>query len=295
MLTGVSQVRRTADLLTSSVLPRPAPFAPAAPWVAAFDGTLASFNRWHRVSPAASSGFTLVNGEIMTYGDGDFGLLYYAAPALTDFTLKVQFRVFDPQNHNSGIFVRFANPLLDPTPITLSRMQNESQREKQLRSDLLSDQELFRPNRAWSSVYSGFELQIDDNARGDPRKDFYGVPEDQLDSTGGLRKNRTGAIYKIPAADPIPNSANFDARLQDYQPPPRLVPMTWYEFTIDIRGNNYAVDLTNLDTSQTVRTTTFQNTDPDRGAPPAGGRPGYIGLQSYPNSPLAYRNIQYRP
>ena len=53
-----------------------------------------SFNRWLRVSPGASNGFTLLNGEIATYGGGDFGLLYYAAEAFADFTLRVQFRLF---------------------------------------------------------------------------------------------------------------------------------------------------------------------------------------------------------
>ena len=45
----------------------------------------------------------------------------------------------------------------------------------------------------------GFEVQIDDNARGDSGKDFYGIrPEPD-----GLFKNRTGAIYKIQAGDRI--------------------------------------------------------------------------------------------
>jgi hypothetical protein len=295
MLTGVALVRRTADLLTTSVLLKPASFVPAPGFRPLFDGTGVSFNRWSRVSPGSSNGFTLINGEIVTYGGGDFGLLYYSAEAFADFTLRIQFRMFDLNNQNSGIFVRFRDPLLDPTPVTLDRMRKESLNEKQFRPDLQSDIELFQANHAWSAVHSGFEVQLDDNARGDPRKDFYGSPEDQFDPLGGLRKNSTGAIYKIPAKDLIPNSSQFDAELQVYQPAPKLIPGTWYEFEIAVKGNTYTVDLTNLDTGAKTRTTTFQNTDPDRGIALENGKPaGYVGLQSYPNSPFAFRNIQIK-
>ncbi len=295
MLTGVALIRRTADLLTRAILPKSVPFVPAAGFRPLFDGTGVSFNRWSRVSPGASNGFALINGEIVTYGGGDFGLLYYAAEAFADFTLRVQFRMFDATNQNSGIFVRFRDPLLDPTPVTLDRMRKESLNEKNFRPNLQSDLELFQANRAWSAVYSGFEIQIDDNARGDPRKDFYGRPEDQFDSSGGLRKNSTGAVYKIPAKDPLPNSSQFDAELQVFQPPPKLIPMTWYEFEIAVQGNTYTVDLTNLETGAKTRTTTFKNTDADRGMATENGKPvGYIGLQSYPNAPFAFRAIQIK-
>jgi choline dehydrogenase-like flavoprotein len=290
MLTGVAMARRTADLLTTSVLSNPPSIQAVAPWQVLFDGTAANFAKWARVSPGSSTGFALIDGNIVTYGTADFGLLYYAASAFADFTLQVQFRVFDLQNQNSGIFVRFRDPSLDLLPVTLTRMTNDSIAEKSRRADLASDIELFQHNRAWSAVHSGFEIQIDDNARGDPRKDFYGVSEDLFDASGGLRKNRTGAIYKIPAGDAIPNSGVLDAQLQAYSQPPKLVAGNWYEFTIDVRGNTYTVDLTNLATSQTTRTSTFQNTDPDRGA-----GPGFIGLQSYPSSPLAFGRIQIRP
>jgi hypothetical protein len=188
--------------------------------------------------------------------------------------------MFDPQNQNSGIFVRFRDPALDPTPQILDRMKKEG-----------NDFQLFQGNRAWSAVHSGFEIQIDDHARGDTRKDFFGVrPEPD-----GLRKNRTGAIYKIPARDPIPNSSQFDAELQVYQAPPSLNPFTWYEFEISAQDNDYTVDLTNVDTQQKVRTTTFKNTDPLRGAAKVNGQAaGFIGLQSYFRAPMAFRHIQIK-
>jgi len=277
-------------------LPTAAPFVATAPWKALFDGTGTSFNQWTRVSPNNSNGFALINDEIVTYGTRDFGLLYYAAEAFADFTLRVQFRIFDLQNHNSGIFVRFRDPLLDLTPETLSSMVNESAREKSFRPDLSSDMELFQGNRAWSAVHSGFEIQIDDTAKGDPRKDFYGVPENQFDSSGGLRKNRTGAIYKIPAKDFIPHTGAFDAELQTYNPAPNLVPQIWYEFEIDVRGDTYTIDLTNLSDGVKTRTTTFVNVNPVRGIATANGQStGYIGLQSYPGAQLAFRQIQIKP
>jgi choline dehydrogenase-like flavoprotein len=301
MLTGVALARRTADLLTTSVLPKPAPFVPAPGFRPLFDGTdtggPASFNKWTRVSPGRGCGFALINGEIVTYGGGDFGLLYYAAEAFANFTLRVQFRIFDQINHNSGIFVRFRNPLLDPTPVIRQRLIDESAKEKLFRPDLQSDLELFRSgNRAWLAVHSGFEVQIDDHARGDPRKDYYGPPEDQFDGPGGLRKNRTGAIYKISAKDLIPNSGVTDAELQTYTPGPTLVPGIWYEFEIDVQGDAYTVSLTNTASSAKTTTSTFTNTDPDRGIAKVSGKPaGFIGLQSYPNARVAFRHIQVKP
>jgi len=213
----------------------------------------------------------------VTYGGKDFGLLYYARNPFADFTLKLQFRIFDTQNHNSGVFVRFRDPLLDPTPQILARIQAEGDN--------------FEFNRAWTAVHSGFEIQIDDKARGDSRKDFYGVkPEPD-----GLRKNRTGAVYKIPAKDFIPNLNKFDDELQKYTPAPNLVPGTWYEYEINVVGNSYTVDLTNLATNQKTRTSEFQNTDALRGVATENGQPaGYVGLQAYPGAQVAFRRIQIK-
>ena len=57
-------------------------------------------------------------------------------------------------------------------------------------------------------MISGFEVQIDDNARGDSSKDFYGIrPEPD-----GSSKNRTGAIYKIPAGIAHPVGSQLPIR-----------------------------------------------------------------------------------
>jgi hypothetical protein len=230
MLTGVALVRRTADMLTNFVLSKPEARADADANVVLFDGTGKTFNQWVRVSPNDSNGFALIDGQIVTYGGGDFGLLYYAFRTFTDFTLRLQFRVFDP-NANSGVFVRFRNPLTGPTS---------------------------NKNRGWIAAESGFEVQIDDLARPD-----------------GLNKHRTGAIY------------NADA--QNYTPRPNLIPGVWYEYEIKVAGQNYRVGMRTVGDAAFTQVTDFTNTDPNRG--PADG---YIGLQSYANSPVAFRHIRVK-
>ena len=126
-----------------------------------------------------------VNGEMVSYGGGNLRLLFYATELFGNFTLRAQFRIFDTANHNSGVFVRFPRPSLDLSDALRARSANEA---------------FFDPeNPAWKPVISGFEVQIDDNARGDARKDFYGIqPEPD-----GLFKNRTGAICKVQAGDRV--------------------------------------------------------------------------------------------
>jgi len=48
-----------------------------------------------------------VNGEMVSYGDGGLRLFYYATELFGDFTLRLQFRIFDATKHNSGVFLRF--------------------------------------------------------------------------------------------------------------------------------------------------------------------------------------------
>ncbi|HEX8171703.1 MAG TPA: family 16 glycoside hydrolase [Thermoanaerobaculia bacterium] len=274
MLTGVALCRRTADMLTSSVLPKPPALALEAGFTALFDGTGKTFSQWVRVPNG--NGFALIGGEIVTYGTGDFGLLYYGFKAFSDFTLRLQFRVLDA-TANSGVFVRFRDPLRDPTAAIAARMAAAGDDKK--------------PNRAWTAVHSGFEVQIDDRARGDASKDFYGIqPEPD-----GLRKNRTGAIYKIPAKDPLPGGG-FDAEQQQYTPPPNLVPLQWYEMEIEVTGQHYVVRMRKDGDPSFVQVTDFTNGDTDRGlALDENGNPGgFIGLQSYPNSPVAFRHIRVK-
>lgn len=137
----------------------------------------------------------------------------------------------------------------------------------------------------WRPVFSGFEVQIDDNALGDQGKDFYGIKPEP----NGLWKNRTGAIYKIPAGDRIWHLNTNEPQVQTYTPGPPLVAGDWFEYEIIAAGDLFTVKLTNLRTAATGQTTSFQNTDAERGKPG-----GFIGIQSYPGNPVAYRNIRIK-
>jgi Domain of Unknown Function (DUF1080)/GMC oxidoreductase len=280
MLTGVALCRRTADMLTASVLSTPEPLPLEAGFTALFDGTGKTFSQWTRVSPlAGANGFALIDGEIVTYGQGDIGLLYYAFQAFSDFTLRLQFRITDP-SANSGVFVRFRDPLRDPTPAIQGRMNDPRFASEN------------HANRSWSAVHSGFEVQIDDRAKGDPSKDFYGIrPEPD-----GLRKNRTGAIYKIPAKDPLPGGG-FDAESQLYTPFPNLAPSQWVEMQIDVQGPRFVVSMRNPGAANWQQVTDFTNPDADRGLAfePGSTTPaGFIGLQSHAGPAVAFRHIRVK-
>jgi len=275
MLTGTALVRRTADLLAASVLPAHELRAPSAGFRALFDGTAATFRKWKLAGPAnGAQGFQLLDGDLVSYGASDIALLYYAAEAFADFHLRLQFRIFDPNNHNSGVFVRFRDPL--------SAMPEEIRNRAAAAGDPMVD------NPALSAVHSGFEIQIDDNARGDSRRDFYG----RFPEPDGLFKNRTGAIYKIPSGDSIVHLGTTDVRSQEYVPGPAVRPNVWFQYDIVVAGNRYEVTLTDTESGQSQRTTLFDNPDAARGVAAIGGAPaGFVGIQSYPNSRVVFRDI----
>ena len=123
MLTGVALGRRTGDLLNASVLPGPDPIVspqPEAGFRPLFDGTAATFAKWRLAGPGGG-GMLHVNGEMVSYGDGGLRLFYYATETFGDFTLRLQFKIFDAAKHNSGVFVRFPRPTLDLASAELKR------------------------------------------------------------------------------------------------------------------------------------------------------------------------------
>jgi hypothetical protein len=129
-------------------------------------------------------------------------------------------------------------------------------------------------------------VQIDDNAAGDSTKDFYGIRPEPT----GLVKNRTGAIYKIQAGDRIWHLNTNEPAVQAYTPGPLLVPNAWFEYEIVVNGDDYTVDLSNTATGVRTRTTTFHNTDGERGRSPE-----FVGVQSYPGNTVAWRHIRIKP
>ena len=274
MLTGVALGRRTGDLLNASVLPGPEPVVspqPEAGFRPLFDGTAATFAKWRLAGPGGG-GMLHLNGEMVSYGDGGLRLFYYATETFGDFTLRLQFRIFDPAKHNSGVFLRFPRPTFDLATAELKRRADH--------------EAAFDPgNPAWKPVITGFEVQVDDNALGDSTKDFYGIrPE-----PNGLYKNRTGAIYKIQAGDRIWHLNRNEPAVQNYTPGPALVPGPWFEYEIVVQGDDYTVFLTNVQTGERRQTTSFHNTDAERGR-----SPGFIGVQAYSGNTVAWRHIRIK-
>ncbi len=275
MLTGVALARRTAKLLSSSVLPNapiigPTDLESGDGFETLFDGTTTSFTRWRKIGQDGI-GFAHIDGQLLSYGSGEFAMLYYAAKTFTDFKLRLQFQIFDPEAHNSGVFIRFAHPRHGLSDELATRAESEGVDHSG------------RP--WWRPVFSGFEVQIDDNARGDQGKDFYGI----MPEPDGKWKNRTGAIYKIQAGDRVWHLGFNEPQTQTYNLGPELVPGEWFEYEIAVKDDLYAVQLTNLRTGASSQTTSFKNSDSDRGKPN-----GYIGIQAYPGNPVAYRNIRIK-
>jgi choline dehydrogenase-like flavoprotein len=271
MLTGVALGRRTARLLTDSVLPKPDVVPPLEPgFRALFDGTSKTFKNWRMAGPS-DVGMAHLDGEMVSFGASGLRLFFYATELFGDFTLRMQFRIVDAANHNSGVFLRFPRPSLDLSAALVPRISDEPSFDSN--------------NPAWKPVISGFEVQIDDNARGDTGKDFWGIrPEPD-----GKFKNRTGAIYKIPAGDRVWHLGFNEPESQTYTPGPALQPNLWFEYDIIVQGDDYQVFLSNLQTGQRVKTSHFVNTDTARGR-----SPGCIGIQVYPGSTLAWRHIRIK-
>lgn len=210
-----------------------------------------------------------LHGQMLSYGGGGLRLSTTQRKTSATSRCALQFKIFDLAAHNSDVFVRFPRPTLDLASDEFKRRARE--------------EPSFEPgNAAWKAVIAGFEVQLDDNALGDSNKDFYGIrPE-----PNGLYKNRTGAIYKIQAGDRIWHQGTNEPVVQDYQPVPALTPGTWFEYEIAVQGDDYTVVLTDTDTGQRQRTTSFHNTDPERGR-----SRGLIGVQAYAGSTVAWRNI----
>jgi hypothetical protein len=66
--------------------------------------------------------------------------------------------------------------------------------------------------------------------------------------------------------------------------------VSYGEYEVTVQGDDYTVFLTNVHTGERTRTTTFHNTDGDRGR-----TPGFIGVQAYANNTVAWRHIRIKP
>jgi hypothetical protein len=142
-------------------------FAPPASADTLFDGSKRSFERWRH---AGGAPLELHGRTIRTGpGDGTLGLLWYPARRYRDFTLRLEFRA--AKGANSGVHLRFPRP------------------------------------GGCSWIDCGYEVQINDNPAGDPRK--------------------TGSIYGF---------ADLDAARARIAPANR-----WTRLTIRVVGQTYTV------------------------------------------------------
>jgi len=243
VLSGLALARRTADRVPLIGTAAP-PVEPG--FTALFDSTDTTFARWQAVGGGS---FSLVDGMIVAQPGPALGLLYYAADNFADFVLRLDVRIHNG-DENSGVFVRFRNPFRrvpDPADPTTSSVYD---------------------NKAFVAVDSGFEVQIDDLARGDPAA---GVPD-------GLDLHRTGAIYGIPIGG--------NPGEQVYTPPPPLTPLAWHTLEIRVVGDQYTVTLDGNQTS------VLTNTDSARGLPGAADlASGYLGIQSHTGR-VAFRSVR---
>jgi hypothetical protein len=184
-----------------------------------FNGTQKAadfFSNW-KMAEAQNGGnrFVIVGRSLIARPGNGIGLLYYVGEQFDDFTLRLDFCLPHPRgnaNDNSGVFVRFRDPRKPVLPGTPG-------------PDVPG-------NAATIAVDTGYEIQIDEEARGDSRKlEPDGSPEQD-----GHFYNRTGAIYKVKAAGQGPGQQNYtNAR--------KLAAGLWHSYEITVVDRTYSVTL----------------------------------------------------
>jgi hypothetical protein len=192
-----------------------------------------------------------IDGDVLVLGQGgDLGLAFPRVPLTANFTLACDFAIGSP-DANSGVFVGSWDPQRD-VPDRIDPTVKHSY-----------------GNQAYVPVTTGFEVQIDELARGNSQT---GTPD-------GLDSSRTGAIYAMPIGS--------GPGEQTYQRGPALEPGRWYHLEITGAGNEFTVTINGMQTSR------FVNNDPYRGrasAPGTGLHAGFIGFQAHTGT-VEFANI----
>jgi len=186
-------------------------------------------------------------------------LLFYAAEQFDNFTLRLDFCLPHPRgtsNDNSGVFVRFRDPRKPVLPGTPG-------------PDVPG-------NAATVAVDTGYEIQIDEEARGDTRKN----------EADGFPFNRTGAIYKV-------KGLGTAAGQQNYTNTQRLASSVWHNYEIRVTDRTYEVLLngqpaTKFTADPADRIEKFRGRKKSEDADS-----GFIGLQVHTGT-VAFANIRIR-
>src|SRR5216684_7439447 len=110
-----------------------------------------------------------------------------------------------------------------------------------------------------------------------------------------LRKLGTGKLrrYRVrsPAQRFLCNTLQeTGAPPMNGMPGPALVPGVWFEYEIVVQGDDYSVFLSDLQTGVRQQTTSFRNTDGERGR-----APGFVGVQAYAGNTVVWRHIRIKP
>lgn len=249
MLTGIALARRLGDYL----LPEPPLATPETGFTYLYDGSDVQFANWEM---AGGGSFSRVSRMLVAQQDGNgIGLLFYTPQRFENFILRLDFLLPHPRgnhNDNSGVFVRFRDPrLTDPAPDPADPANNA----------------------AFVAVHTGFEIQIDEEARGDTR----------FGESDGSFFARTGAIYKTKAQGAGPGQ-------QNYQNSQNLAAERWHRYEIEVNNQDYIVRLNGQEATRFRRSAA----DTVRGNPPSvDANSGFIGLQTHTGN-VAFANVRIK-
>jgi hypothetical protein len=255
MLTGIALARRLGDHL----LPPPKSVIAEPGFASLFDGTQTSaefFSKWFM---AGGGSFKMVGRSLVAQPGNGIGLLFYAAEQFDNFILRVNFCLPHPRgnnNDNSGVFVRFRDPRKPELPGTPG-------------PDVPG-------NAATVAVDTGYEIQIDDEARGDTRKQ----------EADGFPYNRTGAIYKV-------KHLGTAVGEQNYTNTQRLAAGIWHTYEIRVKDRTYEVLLNGQPATKFIADSTDPN-EKFRGRKKSeDADSGFIGLQVHTGN-VAFANIRIK-
>ena len=228
-----------------------------------FDGTQKTADFFKQWLIAGGGNFRIVGRSLIAQPGNGIGLLYYVGAQFDDFRLTLDFCLPHPRgtsNDNSGVFVRFRDPRKPVLPGTPG-------------PDVPG-------NAATVAVDTGYEIQLDEEARGDTRKtEPDGRPEQD-----GHFYSRTAAIYKV-------KMQGTAAGQQNYTNTQHLTPGVWHSYEISVTGRTYKVELNG-------QPATRFTADPADPAEKFRGRKksedpdsGFIGLQVHTGT-VAFANVR---